>query len=182
MKSCRALAVLVGVAIAVPAHAEDPPLASVGVRARVGGQRVLGAEQPQAFHEIDVFGSWRLPWQRYSVTGWGFGTRLMASAGIMEGADEYALVLSVLPLATYGSRDGRFVFDVGAGVAILSKHQFKNQDYGGSLQGALTAGVTVPLYKRVGLAYRFMHYSDAGAYGDYTIGADFHMIEVIYRF
>jgi len=27
-----------------------------------------------------------------------------------------------------------------------------------------------------------MHYSDAGAYGPHTIGADFHMVELIYRF
>jgi hypothetical protein len=43
-------------------------------------------------------------------------------------------------------------------------------------------GVSVPLYGRVGVGYRFMHYSDGGAYGEHTIGADFHMIELIYRF
>jgi hypothetical protein len=42
--------------------------------------------------------------------------------------------------------------------------------------------VGVPLYDRFGIGYRFMHYSDAGAYGANTIGADFHMVELKYRF
>ena len=47
----------------------------------------------------------------------------------------------------------------------------------------LFAGLTTwLLYKRLGLAYRFMHYSDGGLYGDFTIGADFHMVEIAYRF
>ena len=81
-----------------------------------------------------------------------------------------------------GTQDGRFTLDMGVGIALLSRHRYAQQDYGGPLQAALTLGFSVPLYERVAVGYRFLHYSDAGAYGHDTIGADFHMIELIYRF
>jgi hypothetical protein len=46
----------------------------------------------------------------------------------------------------------------------------------------LTVGAGFPLYKRLGLGYRFLHYSDAGVNGPDTIGADFHMIEFSFWF
>jgi hypothetical protein len=92
-----------------------------------------------------------------------------------------ALVVPVLPLIAFGTRDGRFAVDLGAGVAVLSQTKFAEQDFGGPVQGALTFGMGIPVYKRFGVGYRFMHYSDWGAYGD-TIGADLHMVELIYRF
>jgi hypothetical protein len=33
-----------------------------------------------------------------------------------------------------------------------------------------------------GLGYRFLHYSDAALYGTDTIGAEFHMLEVSWRY
>jgi hypothetical protein len=170
--------------IAVPESggAADLDLVNAGVRWRVGGKRVLGQVQPEAFREWDVWAGIRLPWEEYGASGWGAGTRLLASAGAMQGAESTALVLSVLPVIALGSRDGRWNFDLGAGVAVISQHRFSQQDFGGPLQFALTAGASVPLYRRVGVGYRFMHYSDAGGYGMHTIGADFHMIEFIYRF
>ena len=100
----------------------------------------------------------------------------------MRGGEETGLVVSLMPLVAIGSEDGRFFIDIGAGGALLSRHQFGTQDYGGPFQFALTAGAGFPLYKRLGLGYRFLHYSDAGIYGPDTIGADFHMIEFRYLF
>ena len=166
-----------------PSHAEELHwLNSVGVRARVGGERVIGEEQPEAFREYDVVASIRLPWERYHASGWGVGTRLLASAGVLQGGRNSALVVSLIPVLAIGSQDGRFVLDLGVGSALLSRHQFEKQDYGGHLQFALTAGVGVPLYGRFGVGYRFLHYSDAGVHGNDTIGGDFHMIEFVYRF
>jgi len=157
-------------------------LFSVGVRARVGEKRVLGEVAPESFNAFDLVATARLPWQRYSAAGWGVGTRVVAGAGIMRGAGRTALVVSAIPVLAFGSQDGRFTFDLGAGLALISEHRFANQDFGGALQGALTLGVTVPLHRRIGVGYRFQHYSDAGAYGSNTIGADFHMLELTYRF
>jgi hypothetical protein len=71
---------------------------------------------------------------------------------------------------------------MGAGGALLSRHRFGTQDYGGPFQFALTLGAGVPLSEHLGLGYRFMHYSDAGINGSNTTGADFHMVEFTYRF
>lgn len=178
-----ALATLVFCVMAPGAsQAENWSLASIGVRARIGGERVLGEEQPEAFREYDVVASIRLPWKHYSASGWGVGTRLLASAGVLQGGDNTAFVASLIPVLAIGSQDGRFVLDMGVGGALLSRHTFAKQEYGGHFQFALTVGLGVPLYGQVGVGYRFLHYSDAGIHGPDTIGADFHMIELIYRF
>ena len=41
-----------------PSQAEEASSLSIGVRARVGGERVLGEEQPEAFREYDVGGKY----------------------------------------------------------------------------------------------------------------------------
>jgi hypothetical protein len=165
-----------------PSRAFDVDLFSVGIRASVSSDRVLGDEQPDAFNEYDVWAAFRLPWQAYGESSWGAGTRLLTSAGYFEGGGSSALVVSVLPLVAFGTEDGRFTVDLGAGVAVLSRTKFAHQDFGGAVQGALTFGVGLPLYQKFGVGYRFMHYSDWGAYGSGTTGADFHMVEFVYRF
>jgi hypothetical protein len=165
-----------------PSRAEDPRLLSVGMRARVSGGTVLGDVPREEFQEYDTVATFGLPWGRYSESGWGAGTRLMASAGMFRGAGETALVVSLIPVLALGRQDGRFTLDLGIGGALLSKHHFGTQDFGGPFQFALTLGVSVPLYERLGVGYRFLHYSDAGIHGSHTTGADLHMIEFIYRF
>ena len=158
-------------------------LLSVSIRASFSNTDVLGDVAPEEFGEYDVAANFRLPWASwYSQSGWGSGIRLMASAGALYGAGETALVVSLIPLVALGSQDGRFTLDMGAGGALLSRHRFGTQDYGGYFQFALTAGVGVPLFKRLGVGYRFLHYSDAGIYGPHNTGADFHMLELTYRF
>ncbi|MFA5183067.1 MAG: acyloxyacyl hydrolase [Syntrophales bacterium] len=157
-------------------------LLSVSIRARVSNIDVLGGVAPEEFKEYDVAANFKLPWAWYSQSGWGTGIRLMASAGVLYGAGDTALVVSLIPLITIGSQDGRFTLDMGAGGALLSRYRFGTQDYGGYFQFALTAGVGVPLFKRLGVGYRFLHYSDAAIYGPHNMGADFHMLELTYRF
>jgi hypothetical protein len=179
-----ALVVLVVCLLAAPrpSRAEYLHLLSVGMRARVFGATVIGDVQPEEFQAYDVTANFGLPWGRYSQSGWGAGTRLMASAGVLLGAGETAPVVSLIPLLALGSQDGRLTLDLGIGGALLSKHRFGEQDFGGPFQFALTLGARFPIYKRLGLGYRFLHYSDAGIYGDHTTGADFHMVEFTYLF
>lgn len=101
---------------------------------------------------------------------------------IPNGSGDTALVLSLIPQVALGSQDGRFTLDAGAGWALLSRYHFRTQDYGGYFQFALTTGISVPLFKSVGIGYRFLHYSDAGIYGPHKTGVDFHMTELTYRF
>lgn len=166
----------------LPSRAEDLRLLSVGMRASTSGDTVLGDVPPEEFQEYSAVATFRLPWGRYSESGWGASARLAASAGALRGAGETALVVSLIPVLALGSQDGRFTLDLGIGAALLSKQHFGTQDFGGPVQFALTLGVSVPLYERLEVGYRFLHYSDAGIYGSHTTGADFHMIESTYRF
>jgi hypothetical protein len=163
-------------------HAFDIDVIAAGVRWRFSGDHVLGKEELEKFSEYSLWASIRLPWQRYGASGWGAGSRLLASAGVLEGADSNALVVSVIPVLAIGSHDNRFNIDLGAGLALLSRSGFGQQEFGGNLQAALTFGVSVPIYRQFGAGYRFMHYSDAGVHGSHTIGTDLHMIELSYRF
>lgn len=162
--------------------AEEFRLLSISARGRVSGATMLGEQQPEEFQEYDLAANFGLPWQSYSESGWGIGTRLMASVGVIHGGGETGLVGSLIPGIAVGSEDARFFLDAGAGFALLSRHQFGTQDFGGPFQFALTVGAGFPVYKKFGLGYRFLHYSDAGVNGGDTIGADFHMIELSYRF
>jgi hypothetical protein len=178
----RGLCILLALCVLPGSSHADLRLLSVGVRAGVTGADVLGAETPGEFEAFDAAATFKLPWGLYSESGWGAGLRLMASAGAFRGEGETALVVSLMPLLALGSRDGRFTFDLGSGGALLSEHQFGTQDFGAPFQFALTMGVNVRLYKRLGLGYRFLHYSDAGIHGDHTTGADLHMMEFTYQF
>jgi hypothetical protein len=163
-------------------YSKDLSLQSLSMRARVSEKTLLGEDAPEDFEEYDVSANFRLPWKSYSTSGWGVGTRLMASAGVLRGAGQNALVVSLIPELTLGSGDGRYTLDLGIGGALFSRHRFGTQDYGGPFQFALTLGVGVPFYKKLGIGYRFLHYSDSGVNGSDTTGADFHMVEFSYRF
>ena len=176
------LGIALSLLMPLPSLAEGVSLFSVGVRARVAEGNVLGKAQPEQFQAYDAAATFKLPWQRYSGSGWGVGTRLMVSAGMLRAAGESAILVSAIPLLAFGSRDGRFTFDMGAGGAVLSPSKFGSQDFGGLFQFALTFGFNVPVHKGIGAGYRFMHYSDANIYGPDSIGADLHMVEVAYRF
>ena len=162
-------------------YAEDLSLQSLSMRSRVSEQTILGEDASEDFEEYSVSANFGLPWKSDFTSGWSIDTRLMASAGFLRGAGENALVVSLIPELALRSKDGWFTLDLGVGGALFSRHRFGTQDYGGPFQFALTLGVSVPLYKKLGMGYRFMHYSDAGVNGSDTTGADFHMIELSYR-
>ena len=162
-------------------YSEDLSLQSLSIRARVSEKTILGEDASEDFEEYAVSANFGLPWKRNFTSGWRMDTLLMASAGTLRGAGETALVVSLIPKLTLESEDRGVTLDLGVGGALFSRHRFGSQDFGGSYQFALTLGVDVPLYNNLRLGYRFLHYSDASVHGSDTTGADFHMIEFIYR-
>lgn len=176
------IAFLLGLLVPWPGRAEGLRPLNLSVRASVSAATVLGDEAPEEYEAYDVALNIGLPWELYAASGWGVGTRLLTSVGVLHGAGESALTVSLIPGFALGSEDGRFALDLGAGGAYLSRHRFGAQDFGGPFQFALTVGAGVPLYQRLGAGYRFLHYSDAGAHGTDTTGADLHMVELSYRF
>lgn len=176
------LLLLVCIAVSAPARAWGPDPISLAIRSHVWDERVLGKEQRQEFDQYDLVATAQLPWEGKSWAGWDLRARLLASAGALRGADHTALVASAIPALAFVHRDLQLAVEVGAGLALLSRHEFAAQDYGGPLQFALALGISIPVYRRIGIGYRITHLSDAGAYGRHTIGADFHMLELIYYF
>ncbi len=169
-----------GLLAPAPSRADGLSVLSVGLRARIGEKNILGEPQPESFKAYDVVADIRSPWGWYSRSGWGLGFRLLGSVGALHAVGSTALVASAIPIVALGRQDGRFTLDAGAGVGLLSRQQFGVQDLGGPAQFALTVGLGVPLYRRIGVGYRYLHYSDASFYGPHNTGVDFHMLELTY--
>lgn len=163
-------------------YSSELDLLSLSFRTRISDETVLGDDASEFFTESNIAANFKLPWQSYASSGWGWGTRLMTSAGVLRGANKNALTVSAIPELTFGSEDGRYTLDLGIGGAAFSRYKFGVQDFGGYFQFALTFGGSVPVNESLGIGYRFLHYSDAGGYGPHTTGADFHMIEFVHRF
>lgn len=81
-----------------------------------------------------------------------------------------------------GTAGSLIAVDAGVGAAILSRHKFGEQDFGGAFQFVLTVGSRVPVYRSIGLGYRLTHVSDATIYGRHSRGADIHMLELTWNF
>jgi hypothetical protein len=163
---------------------ESAELTAIGIRggASVKGESPLGERMRESFTGGDLFGIFRLPLNWYSASGWGAGTRLMSSVGLLSEQEKVALVTSLVPMVSLGREDDRFSVNVGIGGALISAHRFGRHDLGGPFQFVGTAGVSIELARPWNLGYRFQHYSDGTVYGNGTRGVDLHMIELIYRY
>jgi Lipid A 3-O-deacylase (PagL) len=168
---------------AQPIAADELRPLNVALRAGVTGPPVLGGEALEHFQQYDVSFTAGLPWSWYSESGWGVGTRLMTSVGALYGGGDTAFLTTLVPGFFVGPRDSVLSFDLGGGAALLSRHEFGSQDFGGNFQFVLTFGLTlpVPFTKNLGVGYRFHHMSDWGLYHS-AKGVDVHMLEITYKF
>lgn len=185
MPRCAPRAALCAAALAsapAPCEADELRLLDVGIRGGTTGPNVIGGDEDERFEQYDVFATASLPWSWYHESGWGLSTRLMATAGVLQAAGEAGLVGSVVPLLAFGPRGSALSVDGGIGAAVLARHEFGEQDFGGPLQVVATFGVRAPVYRGLTVGYRMQHVSDARIYGDEGNGADLHMLEVTYTF
>lgn len=157
-------------------------LENVSARIRFAERTILGDDAPEKFRAWDVAANFRMPKTFADWDDWHLGTNFMASAGLIRGADQYALTLSGVPELMLRSKDGKYTLNAGIGIAAFTRNRYGVQDFGGPFQFALTYGATVELSRHIRLGYRFQHYSDAGLNGPDTTGADLHMVEVYYQF
>lgn len=163
-------------------QAEEIRLNSIGVRGGISGSSPIGEKETEYFQEYDVMANWSLPWEWYSESGWGVGTRLMGSVGAVTAEGDTAFISTLVPGFVFGKKDGWLSLEVGGGGALLSQHHFAHQDMGGAFQFVWDTAVRAKVYGGVGVGYWFHHMSDAGLYGHNGRGFDLHMIEVSYRF
>jgi hypothetical protein len=170
--------------VCTPGLAEDSTLITVGPRIGFSGKTpLLGRQQKYSFNLYDIAALWRLPWQwPLGDTDWRLETRLMTSAGALEGAGETGLMATLVPDLALSGWNGLVSLDVGAGAGFFPKYKFGAQDFGGPVQIVATAGIRVNPFAHAYAGFHAQHFSDAGVYGPHKVGVDMYMVEVGYRF
>ena len=185
--SCRALVMGIMCTLPMctftpPSFAEEARLLAIGLRTGFSGNSLIGEEHLEHFQLYDVMASFALPWSWYSESGWGVGTRLLASAGALRSSGDTAFIGTLVPGIAFGDKRGRISLEIGGGAALLSQYEFANQNLGGPLQLVWDTALRLGLSKDFGVGYCFQHISDATVYGSNSRGFDLHMIELFYRF
>jgi hypothetical protein len=166
----------------VSSDADAVRVTSAGVRGGLTGFTIIGDDEIESFQRYDVFADIGLPWSWFSESTLVLDTGLTTSVGALLGGGDVGLVGTLTPLLILRTQDRRFSVDFGVGGAVISRHEFGDQEWGGPFQLDITWGFRFPLHRSWHLGYRYQHLSDADIYGDPSRGADFHMLELIYRF
>jgi len=164
--------------------AGDMALLSIGPRIGFGEKvPLMGKEQQYYFHLTDVAAVIKLPWSRpLGESTWSLETRLIASAGLLTGANESGLMMTAVPDLALKGWEGLVTFDAGMGAGFFSNHKFGMQDFGGPVQIVATMGVRVNPFSHAYTGFRVQHFSDAGLYRSSSLGVDMYIEEVGYRF
>ncbi len=183
-----ALSVLVGLAfpalVCNSSLAEESIIISIGPRIGFSGKTpLMGKQQMYNFRLYDVAALSRLPWQLpLGDTDWKVETRLITSAGALEGGGGTGVMATVVPDLALTGWNGFVSLDVGVGAGFFSMHKFGVQDFGGPVQIVATAGVTFNPVAHAYAGFRIQHFSDAGVYGPNKLGVDMYIVEFGYRF
>jgi hypothetical protein len=164
--------------------ANDTSLLSIGPR--YGFSRtepLLGKRQTENFTLVDIAATLRLPWSwPLGESPWTVESRLITSAGALSAAGSTGVVATIVPTVALSGWKGFITLDLGAGLALLGRDRYGNQDFGGHVQLAATTALEIhPIAHAFG-GFRLQHFSDAGMYGSDSLGIDLYIIEVGYMF
>lgn len=170
--------------VCASALAEESILISIGPRIGFSTTTpLLGKQQKYYFHLYDVAALFRLPWQApLGDRSWKIETRLMTSAGAINGGGGTGLVATLVPDLALSGWNGLLSLDVGVGLGFSPRYKFGVQNFGGPVQIVATAGITLNPVAHAYAGVRAQHFSDAGVYGPNSIGVDMYIVEFGYRF
>ena len=170
--------------ICTPSLAGEMALLSIGPRIGFGEKvPLMGKEQKYYFHLTDVAAVIKLPWSwPLGESTWSLETRLIASAGLLTGANESGLMMTAVPDLALNGWERLVTFDAGVGAGFFSNYKFGMQDFGGPVQIVATMGVRVNPFSHAYTGFRIQHFSDAGLYGLSSLGVDMYIVELGYRF
>jgi hypothetical protein len=125
----------------------------------------------------------KLPWSwQLGESPWNVETRLISSAGVLTGADESGLMMTIVPVLALSGWKGLVTFDAGGGAGFFSNYKFGAQNFGGPAQLVATMGVRVSPFAHAYAGLRVQHFSDAGLYGSSSLGVDMYILELGYLF
>jgi hypothetical protein len=178
------LTICLSTVICTPSLAGDMALLSIGPRIGIGEKvPLMGKEQKYYFHLYDVAAVIKLPWSwPLGESMWSLETRLIASAGLLTGANESGLMMTAVPGLALSGWEGLVTLDTGVGAGFFSNHKFGVQDFGGPVQIVATSGIRVSPFPHAYTGFRVQHFSDAGLYGPSSLGVDMYIAELGYRF
>jgi Lipid A 3-O-deacylase (PagL) len=178
------LALWLSTAICTPSLAGDMALLSIGPRIGFGEKiPLMGKEQKYYFHLYDIAALIKLPWSwPLGERAWSLETRLIASAGLLTGANESGLMMTAVPVLALSGWNGLVTLDTGVGAGFFSNRKFGVQDFGGPVQIVTTAGIRVNPFPHAYTGLRVQHFSDASLYGPSSLGVDMYVIELGYQF
>jgi len=188
LQRCLALSVLMSLAftglVCTPGLAEESILIAVGPRIGFSGKTpLLGRQQKYMFNLYDIAALWRLPWQwPLGETDWKLETRLITSAGVLDGGGDTGLMATLVPDLALSGWNGVVSLDIGAGAGFFPKYKFGAQNFGGPVQIVATAGIRFNLFSHAYAGFRVQHFSDAGIYGPSDLGVDMYLVELGWRF
>jgi len=171
-------------AFCTSSFAEGITLQSIGPRMGFGEKiPLMGKEAKYYFHLYDVAAVIKFPWSwPFGESTWSLDTRMIASAGLLTGANESGLMMTIVPDLALSGWGGLVTFDIGAGAGFFSNYTFGAQDFGGPVQIVATAGVRANPLSHAYTGFRVQHFSDAGLYGPSSLGVDMYIVELGYRF
>jgi lipid A 3-O-deacylase len=143
----------------------------------------MGKEQKHNFQLADVAATFKLPWSTsLGESPWSLETRLITSAGLLRAENESGLMASAVPVLALSGWKGLVSLDAGVGAGYFSRTHYGLQDFGGPVQVVATVGVQVSPISRAYVGFRLQHFSDAGLYGNGSLGVDMYLIEIGYKF
>ena len=156
--------------------AEEQDSMAVGFR---GGFSATDGDED--FEQYEVFATYGLPWSRELTPGWFVGTRIDFSAGALRGGGETGFIGSIGPSIALSMVHGLILLSGGLSAAVLSEHQFGQENFGGPVQFVSHVEISFKLSANLGVGYRFQHMSNASIYNR-NPGLELHMLELSYFF
>ena len=157
------------------------PMELIAIGGRYGTN--AATDKKGSMDRVDIFWSWRSPYAWEFTPGWDVSARMNASVGALRGQGETGGMGTLVPTLAIGDTDNVFSFEAGVGIALLTKWEYGDvEEFGGPLQFILDLGLNYRVYKRLGLGYRFQHWSDGSLHGSDNRGVEMHMLEFSYRF
>ena len=121
-----------------------------------------------------------LPWQMPLTPSASLRTRLDAGVTVLEAAGEQTVMLALGGDLFVPMLDDRLEIEVGLRPAFLHDYKIGDDDFGGNLQFASHAGMTLR-WQEISLSYRLQHTSNASIY-EQNKGLNLHMVGLGGRF
>lgn len=132
--------------------------------------------------QFELFARYQLPWELRSRSGWGIGTQVEVTAGLMNASGDNGLIGTIGPSITLGNPGFPLFVDLGISAAGLTRDTFGNRDYNGYGQFISHGGLNYRFSDKLGVGYRYQHMSNAGMNGSSNPGLNLHMIGLSWFF